>query len=84
MCEFVNKGEQVHRLVSMKLVEKLLIMLLQPTVSLSYTHLGVGIYLRFSNEAFAIFLLDRLFMHISQATPLENIERYVVYINHIQ
>ena len=47
MCEFVDEGVQVDRLVSVKLVEKLLNMLQQPTVVFSFTHLGVGIYMHF-------------------------------------
>jgi len=66
MCEFVDVGVQVQRLVSIKLIQKLLPLLEQKSRSFSYVHLAVSIYLRFSNEAFAMYLLDRLFMHISQ------------------
>jgi hypothetical protein len=79
MCELIDSNLLINRLLSMKLVNKL-IGKLEKNRSYSYMHLGVSVYLKSSTEAFSIYLLDRLFLHVGSATP-DELMQYAIAIN---
>lgn len=84
MCEFVDRGVQVQRLVTIQLVKKLQARLESPSRSFAYVHLAVGIYLRFSNEGFSEALLEVVFSKLDEVTSGEQLGSYITAINLIQ